>query len=206
MVSAFELAKTDVYCFLICIVLLSSCQGAPRFDSKKGWADVMSSWARSPSKHRLVHKSSESLVRAPQLFCTSKIFFLSVMDQRGMKYFLCVWWLRGTAKRTAVLDRPSWGTRRCQTALNFQQITKTHFLLQKEIILMMMRTRCWIVNSGFCEFYISFRLMSSYVVKVLNPCGEIDHLIVHFSFAKNGWAKRRKKREAKRCVKYLNLR
>lgn len=136
-----ELAKTDVYCFLICIVLLSSCQGAPRFDSKKGWADVMSSWARSPSKHRLVHKSPASrLVRAPQLFCTSKIFFLSVMDQRGMKYFLCVWWLRGTAKRTATLDRPSWGTRRCQTALNFQQITKTHFLSKSEIILMILST------------------------------------------------------------------
>jgi len=30
-----------------------------------------------------------------------------------------------------------------------------------------------------------------------NPCGESDQLIVHLNFAKNGWAKRSKKREAK---------
>ena len=69
-----------------------------------------------------------------------------------MKYFLCVWWLRGTAKRTATLDRPSWGTRRCQTALNFQQITKTHFLSKREIILMMLSANCWIVNTLCVNF------------------------------------------------------
>ena len=38
-------------------------------------------------------------------------------------------------------------------------------------------------------------------IKHVNPCGENDQLIVHFNFAKNGCAKRSKKREAKLRVK-----
>jgi len=34
-----------------------------------------------------------------------------------------------------------------------------------------------------------------------NPCGESDQLIVHLNVAKNGWAKRSKKRETKLRVK-----
>jgi len=37
-----------------------------------------------------------------------------------------------------------------------------------------------------------------------NPCGESDQLIVQVNFAKNGWAKRSKKREAKLRVKNKN--
>jgi len=39
----------------------------------------------------------------------------------------------------------------------------------------------------------------------VNPCGESDQLIVHLNFAKNGWAKRSKKREAKLRVKILQI-
>ena len=39
----------------------------------------------------------------------------------------------------------------------------------------------------------------------VNPCGENDQLVVDFSLAKKGWAKRSKKREAKLRVKNKNL-
>jgi len=40
-----------------------------------------------------------------------------------------------------------------------------------------------------------------FLPKMVNPCGKNDKLIIHFNFAKNGWAKRSKKREAKLRVK-----
>ena len=40
---------------------------------------------------------------------------------------------------------------------------------------------------------------------MINPCGESDQLIVHFTFAKSGWAKRSKKREAKLRVKISQI-
>ena len=43
--------------------------------------------------------------------------------------------------------------------------------------------------------YLAFKL------RMFNPCGESDQLIVHLNFAKNGLAKRSKKREAKLRVK-----
>jgi len=39
-----------------------------------------------------------------------------------------------------------------------------------------------------------------------NPCWLSDQLVVNFNLAKNGWAKRSKKREAKLRVKNKNLR
>jgi len=42
-------------------------------------------------------------------------------------------------------------------------------------------------------------------VKFLNSCGESDQLIVHLNFAKNGWAKRSKKRKAKLRVKIFQI-
>ena len=44
-----------------------------------------------------------------------------------------------------------------------------------------------------------------YLLPFFNPCGESDQLIVHLNFAKNCWAKRSKKREAKLRVKNENL-
>ena len=40
---------------------------------------------------------------------------------------------------------------------------------------------------------------------MINPCGENNQLIVHSNVAKNSWAKRSKKREAKLRVKNKNL-
>ena len=47
--------------------------------------------------------------------------------------------------------------------------------------------------------------MKKQIYKAFNPCRESDQLIVYLSFAKNGWAKRSKKREAKLRVKNENL-
>ena len=45
------------------------------------------------------------------------------------------------------------------------------------------------------------KLSDSKTCKLVNPRGESDQLVVHFNFAKNGWAKRSLKREAKLRVK-----
>jgi len=42
-------------------------------------------------------------------------------------------------------------------------------------------------------------------LRKVNVCGESDQLIVHFSFAKNGGAKRSKEREAKLRVKIFQI-
>jgi len=141
------------------------------------------------------------------LIFREKIFILNFLGQLRFRQFLkiCAKILRYASLQIAESVRRRPDTQKVPAKLPFVQPGTKPFtmpFLQEEQDFweaLFRKLRVYLMLSAFQKvFRVRFIL-------TINPCGEGDQLIVYLNFAKNGWAKRSNKREAKLRVKNQNL-